>query len=113
MEHINRIELLGRVGNIRTNEYNGSKVANFSLITDLMYKNKEGAPISEATWHNIVYWESRDNANVEDITKGAPVYIAGRLRSVKYTNAEGSEKTFYEVLASKVRIVKEEVENFF
>ena len=40
MEHINRIELQGRVGNVRTNEYNGGRVANFSLVTELLYKNK-------------------------------------------------------------------------
>ena len=113
MEHISRIELLGRVGNIRTNEYNGSKVANFSLITDIIYKNKEGAPISEATWHNIVYWESKDSSPVSEIAKGVPVHVVGRLRSVKYTNAEGTDKTFYEVLASKVRIIKEEAESFY
>ena len=113
MDHINRIELLGRVGNVRTNEFNGGRVANFSLITDILYKNKEGSPISEATWHNIVFWEGRDTPNVSDIVKGAPVHVSGRLRSVKYTNAEGTEKTFYEVLANKVRVIKETPESFY
>lgn len=113
MDHINRIELQGRVGNVRTNEYNGSRVANFSLVTDFLYKNKEGAPMSESTWHNIVFWEGRDTPNVTEIAKGTRVYVSGRLRSVKYTNAEGSEKTFYEVLANKVRIIREEPESFY
>ena len=113
MEHINRIELQGRVGNVRTNEYNGGRVANFSLVTELLYKNKEGAPISETTWHNIVSWEGKDTPSVSEITKGTPVYVSGRLRSVKYTNAEGTEKHFYEVLASKVKILKEETESFY
>jgi single-strand DNA-binding protein len=113
MEHINRIELQGRVGNVRTNEYNGGRVANFSLVTELLYKNKEGAPISETTWHNIVSWEGKDTPSVSEITKGTPVYVSGRLRSVKYTNAEGAEKHFYEVLASKVKILKEDTESFY
>lgn len=110
MDHMNRIELQGRVGNVRTNEYNGSRVANFSLITELLYKNKDGAPISESTWHNIVCWEGRETPHVSEITKGTPVYVSGRLRSVKYTNAEGADKHFYEVLANKVKIIKEEIE---
>lgn len=113
MEHINRIELQGRVGNVRTNEHNGSRVANFSLVTDLLYKNKEGAPISEATWHNIVFWEGRDTPCVTEIVKGALVYVSGRLRTVKYTNAEGTEKQFYEVLANKVKVQKESPESFY
>ena len=38
IEHINRIELQGHVGTVRMNEYNGSKVVNFSLATELLYK---------------------------------------------------------------------------
>ena len=34
MEHINRIELQGHVGTVRTNEVSGKKVVNFSLATE-------------------------------------------------------------------------------
>ena len=108
MEHINRIELQGRVGNVRTNEYNGSRVANFSLATDILYTTRDGGAVSETTWHNIVVWESKDMPDVYSICKGMPLYITGRLRTTRYTGADGSEKTFYEVLASKIRILKEE-----
>ena len=104
MDHINRIELQGRVGNVRTNEYNGTKVDNFSLVTEVLYKTREGA-VSEATWHNVVAWESRDVPNVHSITKGKPIYVSGRLRTSKITNIDGSEKTYYEVLASKMKFV--------
>ena len=104
MDHINRIELQGRVGNVRTNEYNGTKVANFSLVTEVLYKTREGAT-SETTWHNVVAWESRDVPNVHSITKGMPIYVSGRLRTSKITNIDGSEKTYYEVLASKMKFV--------
>jgi single-strand DNA-binding protein len=108
MEDINRIELQGRVGNVRTNEYNGAKVANFSLATDVLYKTRDGSAISETTWHNIVAWESKDVPNVHSITKGMPIYVAGRLRTTKLTNIDGVEKTYYEVLASKLKFVNEE-----
>ena len=38
MEHLNRIELKGRVGTVRTNEVNGTKVVNFSLVSDSFTK---------------------------------------------------------------------------
>jgi len=41
------------------------------------------------------------------IVKGTPVYVTGRLRINKYTSADGTEKQFYEVMANKVRILKE------
>ena len=108
MEHINRIELQGRVGNVRTNEHNGTRVANFSLATDLLYRTKDGNAVSETTWHNIVAWESKDTPNVHEICVGMPLNVTGRLRTSRYTTADGTEKIFYEVLASRIRIVEED-----
>ena len=108
MEHINRIELQGHVGMVRTNEYNGSKVANFSLATEIMYKLRDGNAVSETTWHNSVAWESKEMPDLQRIVKGTPVNVCGRLRSSKYTSADGTEKYFYEVLAQRVRILNED-----
>ena len=108
MEHINRIELQGHVGMVRTNEYNGSKVANFSLATEIMYKLRDGNAVSETTWHNIVAWESKEMPDLQRIVKGTPVNVCGRLRSSKYTSADGTEKQFYEVLAQRIRILNED-----
>ena len=104
MEHINRIELLGIVGNVRTNEHNGMKVANFSLVTDILYKTREGAA-AETTWHNVVAWEGKEMPDVHGICKGMPLHVTGRVRTSKFTGIDGSEKFYHEVLASKIRIL--------
>ena len=111
MENINRIELQGRVGTIRTNTVNGSVVANFSLATDLLYKNREGGGVSETTWHNVVAWSGKDMPDLSRITVGTPLYVCGRMRSTKYTAADGTDKYFFEVLANKVRFVTEDKVN--
>jgi single-strand DNA-binding protein len=86
---------------------NGSKVANFSLVTDLLYKSKEGLASSETTWHNIVVWEGKDTPDLDKITKGEPVNVIGRRRVSRYTSADGTEKQFYEVLAGKVTLLRD------
>jgi single-strand DNA-binding protein len=73
-------------------------------VTEVLYKTREGA-VSETTWHNVTAWESREVPNVHRITKGMPIYVSGRLRTTKLTNIDGSEKTYYEVLASKMKFV--------
>jgi len=108
MEHINRIELQGRVGNIRTNIVGETRVANFSLATDYLYKTREGAAISETTWHNVVAWSGRNMPDLERITVGTPIHLTGRLRTNRYTAADGTEKQFYEVFAYRVRRLDEE-----
>ena len=105
IEHINRIELQGHVGTVRTNEHNGSKVVNFTMITDFLYKTREGAPANESMWHNVVAWSGREMQDLDKIEKGVPVNVTGRLRISRYTSADGSEKQFYEVMANKVRVL--------
>ncbi|MBQ6880080.1 MAG: single-stranded DNA-binding protein [Bacteroidales bacterium] len=108
MEHLNRIELRGRVGTIRTNEVNGSKVANFSVVTEYLYKTRDGNAVSETTWFNVTAWENKSMPDFGSIVKGMPVYVAGRMRTSKYTTAEGEEKQFYEILANKLRYLTED-----
>ena len=107
MEHINRIELQGHVGTVRTNEVSGKKVVNFSLATEYFYK-KDGSGVSETTWHNIVAWEGKDIQDMDRIAKGVPTNTDRRRQTNKYTNAKKKEKQVFEVLATKLRIVKEE-----
>lgn len=107
MDHINRIELLGRVGNVRTNEYNGSKVANLSLVTDVMYKTREGAAL-ESTWLTVVAWEGKETKDIHRVSKGQHIHVVGRMRTTRHTGPDGVEKTYYEVLANRIRIMEEE-----
>ena len=107
IEHINKIELQGRVGTIRTNEFNGSKVANFSMVTELIYKSREGNITSESTWHNIVAWENSQIKDLDKIVKGMPINVTGRLRVSRYTSADGAEKQYYEIMANKIRFLRE------
>ena len=108
MEHINRIELRGNVGSVRLNEYNGKKVANFSLATELLYKSRDAGAVSETTWFNVVAWSGKDIEYPALITKGTPVHVPGRIRTSKYTSVDGVEKFYYEVMASKLQIVREQ-----
>ena len=111
MEYINKIELQGKVGTVRANAVNGSKVVNFSLVTDHLYKTREGNPVSEATWFNIVAWEGKEITDMDSIAKGAVVNVQGRMRSNKFVGSDGSEKQVYEVLANKLQVLSKIAEN--
>lgn len=107
MESINRIELQGRVGTIRTNIVGNTKVANFSMATDYLYKGRDGSAISETTWHNVVAWAGKGMPELDTICRGTALNVSGRLRTGRYTSADGSEKVFYEVLAHRINIVED------
>ena len=108
MNHINKIELQGRVGTIRTNIVGDNMVAGFSLVTEYLYKSRDGGAVNETTWHQITAWEGKDMPDLSTITKGMPLHVTGRLRTFRHTNSEGVEKQLYEVVASKIRVLTEE-----
>lgn len=111
MDYINKIELKGRVGTVRSNVVNDSKVCNFSLVTEFLYKSREGNPMSETTWFNIVAWEGRDILDMNKIEKGATVHVTGRIRSSKYEGSDGTERHMQEVLASKLRVIEDSTDD--
>ena len=105
MEQLNRIELRGNVGNIRISEVGESKVARFSVATNFIYKGKDTEGVVETTWHNVVAWSGKGMPDFTAITKGAPVYVTGRIRTSRFTGSDGTEKTVYEVVASKIEVL--------
>ncbi len=110
MEQLNRIELKGNVGNVRITDVGSNRVARFSLATNYLYKTREGEAAVETTWHNIVVWAGRNMPPLEKIEKGTPVHVIGRMRSSKYTAADGTERQSYEVVANKLTLSDEEAE---
>ena len=107
MEHINRIEIQGIVGSVRTQTIFDQQVANMSVVTQEFYKNKEDIPIAEITWHNVVVWQDKSSSDLSKVEKGSKVRAVGRLRQQKYTDANGMEKVYYEILANEFRIIEE------
>lgn len=100
---INRIELLGTVGTSRVNEIHGKKVVTFSLCTEKIYNSMDKASVCEYTWHNAVAWEGPTIDNdVFTMQKGDRIHLVGTIRNNRYTAADGSERVFTEILATKL-----------
>ncbi len=110
MEQINKVELKGNVGTVRISKVGDTRVARFSLATNYIYRNRDGETTIETSWHNIVAWEGRNVQDLDKIEKGSPVHVFGRLKSSKYTSAEGEEKQIYEVIANRFSLVSEVAE---
>ena len=51
--------------------------------------------------------------DLDKIEKGMALYVSGRMRSVRYNGADGTDKLFYEVLASKIRILDEDTQEAY
>ena len=96
MEYLNKVELRGRVTNIRTD----SSMTRMCVATNYVYKDGQGVAVIETQHHNVVAWNIK-------IGKGTAVRVEGRLRYQTYTGVDGVERTGVDVYASKVEIINE------
>lgn len=102
---INKIELRGNVGqDARISQVGDNTVVRFNMATNETFKDRSGALKEETTWHTVTAWNGRGMPDFGQIKKGVCVSVLGRVKISKYTNAEGEEKQFYEVLASRIVI---------
>ena len=107
IQQLNRIELIGLIGNIRTSEVGGRKIARMTVATNLCYKTTDGTVCIETTWTPVTAFEGK-KVNLDGLEKSTPVHIIGRLRNQRYTAADGTENSSFEVLASTVEKIEEE-----
>ena len=52
MEQLNRIELIGTIGQVRLTEVADTRLARFSVATNVAYRSKDGAAVIETTCYS-------------------------------------------------------------
>lgn len=102
MEHLNKVEIIGNVGTVRTQKVGEDTVQNFSVCTEFIRKNKDNTISCEATWHQVAAW------NKPTVEKGMTIHVKGRTRNSRYTSADGAERIFTEIIANELKIYKKE-----
>lgn len=109
MEHINKIEIRGTVGSVRIQNFEERQAANFSVVTNYIYKSRNGEAVIETCWFNVSAWQGRSMPdNLEDIRKGQTVHVTGRMREREYTGTDGTVRRVMEVVAGSVELVSED-----
>jgi single-strand DNA-binding protein len=90
---INKVILLGRLGKdpvVRRLD-NGRVVANVTLATNDYY-TKDGQRLESTEWHNLEMWDKQAETAEKYLKKGSLVYVEGKIRTDRYTDAEGQER---------------------
>lgn len=103
---LNKILLIGNAG--RTPDIRAvgdTKVASFTLATTERYKGKDGNVREETEWHNIAVWGKLADVVEKYVDKGTQLYVEGRIKTEKYTDAQGVEKYAVKVVASSLQLL--------
>lgn len=106
MEFMNKIELRGIVGTSSLNRVGDNQVCRFSIATDYSYKDRDGNPVVDTTWFNVTAWEGKNIPDLRSVIRGTIVQVTGRVRTYKYTTADGEVKSSWEVIARRVTILE-------
>tara|TARA_B100001245_G_C22783799_1_gene378366 strand:- start:94 stop:516 length:423 start_codon:yes stop_codon:yes gene_type:complete len=107
MAGVNKVILLGNLGKdpeIRRLD-SGRVVANFSLATGEVYKNKDGEKITNTEWHNIVLWSPLAEIAENYLKKGSQVYIEGKISNRSYEDKDGVKKYVSEVVGREITLL--------
>lgn len=91
--NLNKATLIGRVTkDPDIKDVNGTKISNFSLATNNIYKDKNGEKKETAEFHNIVLFGKLAELSGQYVKKGNLLMIGGRI---SYSNWEKDGKTYY------------------
>lgn len=107
MSGVNKVILIGHLGKdpeVRHLE-NGRAVANFTLATSEVYRNKEGEKVTSTEWHNVVLWTPLAEVAEKYLKKGGQVYIEGKLTTRSYEDKEGVKKYITEVVCREMTLL--------
>ena len=107
-QQLNRIELIGIIGNVRTRSVGSDDmVANFSVATNYAYYCNN-SPVIETTWHNVVAFKSGKDIDFGAIVKGGKIHVVGRVKQELYVDINNEKKSLFKIVASKVEAIPQD-----
>ena len=95
MEHLSKIELVGRVGAVHEQVIGNERLVRFSVGVETVYRGGAGSTVS-TTWFSCTYWGNCD------IERGTDIHLDGTMRGQTYTGEDGQPRQFYEVKVNRI-----------
>jgi single-strand DNA-binding protein len=82
---------------------NGTAVTSFSVATNRVYKDKNGAKQESTDFHNIVSFGRQAEVVAQYLRKGSGVYIEGRIQTRSWDDKDGTKKYRTEIIADTIQ----------
>jgi single-strand DNA-binding protein len=101
---INKVILVGRLG--KDPEVKDAGCTKFPVATDERYKDRNGEKVERTEWHNVVAWGKLGEVCGKYLTKGAKVYIEGKIHTNSWEDSVSGEKKYRtEIIASEMKML--------
>lgn len=86
-------------------ESNGNAYGVIRVATSRRYKNRDGEATTETQWHSIAVYGRTAELAQQYLKKGSSALFEGRLRTRKYKDHEGFDRTVTEIVCESMQFV--------
>ena len=107
MASVNKVIILGNVGQDPEIRQGNFIVAALSIATTRKWRDKAGETQSETEWHRVSAFGRLAEFISQYVRKGDPIYIEGRLRTRKYEDKQGVERWVTEIIAEQLQLLRQ------
>jgi len=109
---VNKVTLLGRLGKDPDLRYtpSGAAVANFSIATDMVWKDQDGNQQQKTEWHRIVAWRKTAEIANNYLKKGHQVFIEGYLQTRSWNDKDNVTRYTTEVIVDNLVLIGSKTE---
>jgi single-strand DNA-binding protein len=82
---------------------NGTPVTSFSVATNRVYKDKNGAKQESVDYHNVVVFGRQAESVTQYLRKGSGVFVEGRIQTRSWDDKDGTKKYRTEIVADRIQ----------
>lgn len=103
---MNKVFILGRLGQdpVVKHMTDGSQVVNFSLATTTV-TNRNGEKKEHTEWHNCAAFGRTAEIAGKYLKKGSQAMVEGSLRTTKYKDKEGNERSATGIVVNQLTLL--------
>ena len=107
MASINKAMLIGHLGADPELRYlpDGTATAILSVATSDRYTDRAGQKQERTEWHRVALYGKLAEIAGEYLKKGAAVYVEGSLRTRKWQDRDGHDRTTTEIRAERMQML--------
>jgi single-strand DNA-binding protein len=104
---LNRISIIGNLGRDPETRAttSGTTVATFSVAVNERRRDAEGTMQEKTLWFRVSAFGRLAEICAQYLTKGASVYVEGRLDPQEWTDAAGSSRVTLGIVANDLRML--------
>ena len=104
---LNKVMLVGRLGKDPELKYtpSGTAVVNFSIATNMVWKDQDGNQKEKTEWHRIVAWRKAAEFVGEYLKKGMRVYVEGRIETRSWQDQNNVTRYTTEIIADNIQFM--------